>query len=700
MIEPSVPEVSGTSVIKDRLGRFVGRRVVTLLVLIFLLAVTVVATFTVRKVIHDQERRLLVERSNEIAGLLGPTISNVRTTLASAGIASVDGTRSAALFKISAGALTQGGGTLAVAERRRDQFTVVAAQGPAAKVGAVSDVPPQLLRRALAAKDFVAEVRSDARGKLLVIAEKVPTAPQTVVYFEAPLDPTQPQPTQPNSPYRELNVAIYASTAPNPAELMLVSGAVPNGDEKVARKFRVGAETWLTVTEARHPLVGSFAAKFPWFVLVGGIVASLLIAALTYTLSRRRAYAMDLVEQRTQKLREAQADAETANRAKSEFISRMSHELRTPLNAVLGFGQVLALYEDLTPEQHKAVSHITHGGKHLLDLINEILDISQVESGRLSMSPEAVLVGDLVQETVELLKPVAAAHSIQLTTPEVQRCAKYVFADRQRVKQVLLNVIGNGIKYNRQGGSVTVTCSESTPGRLRINITDTGPGISPAQLPLLFTPFERLGAERTTVEGTGMGLALSRRLTEAMGGTLGVESVLGEGSTFWVEQPIVEGPVDRYHRLERPSADLPAPNGTGASSTILHIEDNLSNVNLIEQILSQRPGVELLAAMQGRLGLDLAREHRPMLILLDLNLPDMEGEEVLTLLRDDPRTSRIPVVIVSADASQRQVQRLLSTGATAYLTKPIDVRELLRHVDAAAAVRAEPAGVRSTSRQE
>jgi signal transduction histidine kinase/CheY-like chemotaxis protein len=700
MIEPTVPEVSGTSVLKERLGRLAGRRLATFLVLILLLAVTVIAAFTVRKVIHDQERRLLVERSNEIAGLLGPTVSNLRTTLASAGIASVDGTRSEALFKISADALTAGGGTLAVAELRGTEFTVLAAQGPAAKVGAASEVPPQLLRRALAATDFVADVRSDARGKLLVIAEKVPTAPQTVAYFEAPLNPTQPQPTQPNSPYRELNVAIYASTTPNPAQLLLVSGAVPNGDGQVTRKFQVGAETWLTVSQARHPLVGSFAAEFPWIVLGGGIAASLLITALTYTLSRRRAYAMDLVEQRTQKLREAQAEAETANRAKSEFISRMSHELRTPLNAVLGFGQVLALYEDLTPEQHKAVSHITHGGKHLLDLINEILDISQVESGRLSMSPEAVLVGDLVQETAELLNPVASAHSIQLMTPEMHRCHKYVFADRQRVKQVLLNVIGNGIKYNRQGGSVTVSCNESTPGRLRINITDTGPGIAPNQLPLLFTPFERLGAERTTVEGTGMGLALSRRLTEAMGGTLGVDSVLGEGTTFWVELPIVEGPVDRYHRLGRPSADLAAPNGKAGSNAILHIEDNLSNVNLIEQILSQRPGVELLAAMQGRLGLDLAREHRPMLILLDLNLPDMKGEEVLGLLRDDPRTSRIPVVIVSADASQRQVQRLLSTGATAYLTKPIDVPELLRHVDAAAAASAQPAGVRFAPRPE
>jgi signal transduction histidine kinase/ActR/RegA family two-component response regulator len=685
MTEAGGPAPSRRRLINDRLGRFLGRRVVTMAVLLFLLAVTVISTFTVRNVIRDQERRLLKERTNEVISVLATTSASVRTTLASSGIAAVDGTRSDALFKLSAAPLTQGGGTIAVAEQRSGQFTVLAAQGAAAQVGAPAGVPAALLARALAAKDFVAEVTSHGSRQLLLVALKVPASTPTVAYLETPLHPTQQQPVRSDSPYRELNVAVYAGRTQDPATLLLVSGAVPHGDERVVKTFPVGSQSWLTVTEARQPLVGSFAAKFPWAVLIGGIVASLLISTLTYTLSRRRAYALDLVEQRTQKLREAQAEAETANRAKSEFISRMSHELRTPLNAVLGFSQVLELYEDLTPEQHRAVTHITNGGKHLLDLINEILDISQVESGRLSLSPEAVLVGDLVHETTELLDPVAAARSVQLITPEVHRCVKYVFADRQRVKQVLLNVIGNGIKYNRQGGSVTITCREYTPGRLRIDVTDTGPGIAASQLPLLFTPFERLGAERTTVEGTGMGLALSRRLAEAMGGTVGVDSVLGQGSTFWIELPIVEGPVDRYHRLERPFAESAAAEDRRPGTAIVHIEDNLSNVNLIEQVLSQRPGVELLAAMQGRLGLDLAREHRPMLILLDLNLPDMDGEDVLRRLRDDPRTSRIPVVIVSADASQRQVQRLLSTGASAYLTKPIDVHQLLKHVDAAAA---------------
>jgi CheY-like chemotaxis protein len=253
-----------------------------------------------------------------------------------------------------------------------------------------------------------------------------------------------------------------------------------------------------------------------------------------------------------------------------------------------------------------------------------------------------------------------------------------VFADRQRLKQVLLNLVGNAIKYNRSRGSVTVDCIGTDEGMLRIVVADTGPGIAPAQLSLLFTPFERLGAERTGIEGSGIGLALAKRLTEAMGGTIGVESVIGEGSTFWVEFPMAEDPVDRYRRLDGGAAEEPRH----ASNTVLLIEDNLSNVKLMQEVLEHRyPMLELQPIMQGMVGVELAREHRPLLILLDLNLPDVPGERVLTELRDDPRTARIPVVVVSADATQRQVRRLMSSGASAYLTKPIDVTELMRHID-------------------
>jgi signal transduction histidine kinase/ActR/RegA family two-component response regulator len=420
------------------------------------------------------------------------------------------------------------------------------------------------------------------------------------------------------------------------------------------------------------------AAGFPWIILGASLLLALALGFLVEVLVRRRAYALRLVDERTKSLVEARIAAEKANRAKSEFLSRMSHELRTPLNAVLGFGQLLEM-DGLTPDQAENVSQITKGGAHLLDLINEILDISQIESGHMSMSPEAVRVSDVVEAAVALLRPLAEERSVHLIGGD-HGCGHHIFADRQRVKQILLNLIGNGIKYNRQGGSVSVTCFQPERGKLRIQVTDTGPGIAPDQFHLLFAPFERLGAEQTSVPGTGVGLALSRGLAEAMGGTLDVESTPGRGSTFWVEFPIVDSPLkileeagQRTQRVE----DGPL--------TVLHIEDNLANVELVERVLAQRPEINLVAAMQGRMGVDLARRHHPVLVLLDLNLVDLPGIEVLQILRDDPATADIPVAIVSADAMPRQVQRLLSSGAVAYLTKPIDIHRLLALVDDAVA---------------
>jgi signal transduction histidine kinase/AmiR/NasT family two-component response regulator len=411
--------------------------------------------------------------------------------------------------------------------------------------------------------------------------------------------------------------------------------------------------------------------------------AALLAIALGYlaeVLIRRRAYALRLVEERTRSLQEARVAAEKANRAKSEFLSRMSHELRTPLNAVLGFGQLLEM-DGLTPDQAENVSQITKGGAHLLDLINEILDISQIESGHMSMSPEAVLVGDVVGAAVALLRPLADEQSVHLIGGTDHGCGHFIFADRQRLKQILLNLIGNGIKYNRQGGSVSISCFQPVRGTLRIQVTDTGPGIAADQFHLLFAPFERLGAEQTSVPGTGVGLALSRGLAEAMGGKLDVESTPGRGSTFWVEFPIVESPVKIYE--EATQRQLRAEEG--GPLTVLHVEDNLANVELVERVLAQRPEITVVPAMQGRMGVDLARRHHPVLILLDLNLVDLPGAEVLQILRDDPATADIPVAIVSADAMPRQVQRLLSSGAVAYLTKPIDIHRLLEIVDDAVA---------------
>jgi len=373
----------------------------------------------------------------------------------------------------------------------------------------------------------------------------------------------------------------------------------------------------------------------------------------------------------------ARADAHRANLAKSEFLSRMSHELRTPLNAVLGFAQLLE-HDDLTDDQLENVGHIIRAGRHLLDLINEVLDISRIEAGNLTISLEPVALDDLVADAAALVAPLADARSI--TVHVDASCRTHVLADRQRLRQVLLNLVSNAVKYNLDGGSVTIGCLESDGRRVRISVTDTGYGIPPDLVGRLFRPFERLAASQSDVEGTGMGLALSKGLTEAMGGTIGVDSTLDRGSTFWVELDAAEGPQDA---LDRAPAAAPAEVVRAGRSrrTILHVEDNASNLKLVERILARRGEVDLVSAMQGQLGLDLARARAPDLILLDLHLPDLSGREILRRLRTFPETRHIPVVIISADATKTQIARLTDEGAAGYLTKPLDLDAFLELVD-------------------
>ena len=378
---------------------------------------------------------------------------------------------------------------------------------------------------------------------------------------------------------------------------------------------------------------------------------------------------------------EARLAAENANRSKSEFLSRMSHELRTPLNAVLGFAQLLEL-DDLSLDQRDAVSQILRGGRHLLDLINEVLDISRIETGALALSSEPVRLADLIPEALELVGPLAAEKDVQLRIDGGANVRAYVQADRQRLKQVLLNLLSNAVKYNRQGGRVTILVTSAEDSRLRIGVSDTGPGIPEEKRDRLFTPFDRLGAEQTDIEGTGIGLALSLRLTEAMGGRLDLDSIGGVGSTFWVELPTVESPLERYERENNAlGVDAIDDHERTGRRTIVYIEDNLANLKLVERIIEQRPAVRLIPAMQGQIGLDLVRQHQPDLVLLDLHLPDLNGDKILKLLQDDAATAEIPVVILSADATQHQIDRLQEAGATAYLTKPLDVRELLNLID-------------------
>ena len=402
----------------------------------------------------------------------------------------------------------------------------------------------------------------------------------------------------------------------------------------------------------------------------------------TGSLDRRtfNAFIRDITEQRRAQtaIREAQEEAERANRAKSEFLSRMSHDLRTPLNAVLGFAQLMTA-ERLNDSQRECTQQILKGGRHLLELINEVLDIARIESGRLSLSPEPVDVLEIVRHAVDLVSPLAAQRQISLVVEQPPAIDASVLADRQRLSQILLNLLSNAVKYNRAGGRVTLSFTQSAKRCTRINVTDTGAGIPPEKLQLLFRPFERLGAETTGIEGTGLGLTLSRGLAEAMGGSLGVSSAVDRGSTFWVELLATDEAAARQER-DSLTSSLEPTRAIGPAA-VLYIEDNASNVRLMHRLLGSRPSVTLLHGADGQTGLQLARERRPDVILLDLHLPDMSGEEVLRQLWDDPSLRGTPVIVLSADATPGQVRRVLASGATAYLTKPLDLGAVLEVID-------------------
>ncbi len=371
----------------------------------------------------------------------------------------------------------------------------------------------------------------------------------------------------------------------------------------------------------------------------------------------------------------ARAEAERANRAKSEFLSRMSHELRTPLNAVIGFAQLLEL-DDLDARQSASAEQILRAGRHLLELINEVLDIARIESGSMSVSLEPVHLGGVLSEALSLIQPLADEAAVSLTGDPGSGAEIYVLGDRQRLKQVLINLLSNAVKYNRRGGAISVQCTERPDTRVEVAIADTGTGIAADKLERLFDPFDRLGAERTGIEGTGLGLALSMQLTQAMGGTITAESQPGTGTTMRVELDRGERPEDA---APTPRGALPKASGS-PRGTIVYMEDNLSNVKLVERLIERLPEVRLIPAMQGELGIGLARHHHPDLILLDLHLPDLAGHDVLRRLKDDPLTAAIPVVILSADVAPGQVARFDAAGASAYVTKPIDIELFLNTI--------------------
>jgi PAS domain S-box-containing protein len=379
--------------------------------------------------------------------------------------------------------------------------------------------------------------------------------------------------------------------------------------------------------------------------------------------------------------REARDEAERANRAKSELLSRVSHELRTPLHSILGYCQLLQM-DDLALDVSATAARMVRAGKHLLELINDLLDVSRIEQGQDQVCLEPVHACDPVNDAVDIMRPLADARDVELAVDLHGGLHEFILADRRRLHQVLLNLMSNGINYNRTGGQVRVSFRRVTPNRLRLLVSDTGAGIARQDFERVFLPFERLPGSDRHQEGAGLGLAVSKSLIEAMGGIIGIESSQpGRGTTLFVELRHVAAPANA-HELVFGAAPRASVNRSAVRGRVLYIEDHPANVELIKQALGQAGQIELLSANRGDVGLRLAAQRQPDLILLDLHLPDAPGESVLARLKQDPRTSSIPVVVLSADATPGRVSRAEVAGAAHYLTKPLDLQEFLRVVAA------------------
>jgi signal transduction histidine kinase/AmiR/NasT family two-component response regulator len=377
----------------------------------------------------------------------------------------------------------------------------------------------------------------------------------------------------------------------------------------------------------------------------------------------------------------ALAAAEKANRAKTDFLSSMSHELRTPLNAILGFAQLMESgLPHPTPSQQRSLDQILKAGWYLLELINEILDLALIESGKVTLSSEPVALAEVMLECRAMIEPQAQKRGIGLTFPRFE-IPWFVKADRTRVKQVLINLLFNAIKYNQPGGTVAVECSLAQLNSLRISVRDSGAGIPPELVAQLFQPFNRLGKEAGSEEGTGIGLVVTKRLVELMGGSIGVDSTVGVGSVFWFEMSLTAAPTLAAHETEH--AALARMPDDAPLRTLLYVEDNPANLELVEQIIARRPDLRLLSAADANIGIEFARAYLPEVILMDINLPGISGVEAMKILRADPTTAHIPIIALSANALAHDIEKALAAGFFNYLTKPIKVNAFMEALDVA-----------------
>ena len=446
------------------------------------------------------------------------------------------------------------------------------------------------------------------------------------------------------------------------------------GFEALAFKASRGIEdiyelTYICKDGSRFPAIVSITALRDDF---GDIIGYLLIGTDN---SVRKQVELEL--------KDAMAVAEKANLAKSDFLSSMSHELRTPLSAILGFAQLMESGSPApTVSQKRSIDQILQAGWYLLELINEILDLALIESGKLSLSLEPISLADVMQECRAMIEPQAQKRGIGVNFPKFET-RYFVKADRTRVKQVLINLLSNAIKYNKAGGTVDVQCIANMPGRIRICVEDTGEGLTAEKLAQLFQPFNRLGQEANVEEGTGIGLVVAKRLIEWMGGAIGVESTVGRGSVFWVEMDLTSEPQIAAGATETLIAAQMPVQADVQLRTLLYVEDNPANLMLVEDLIARRPDIRLLSARDGTSGIEIARTSRPDVILMDINLPGISGLRALRILMDDPATAHMPVIALSANAMPRDIEKGLEAGFFRYLTKPIKVNEFMDTLDLA-----------------